>query len=188
MVWRLVDHVVGRDAFVATLRASLAGAKTAPDGLSHAGLRSVFINRGGASLKALLDQQLDQPTDTDLMAGLPHLEGGQWIAALRNLGSTAVTVKVAATTDTGQEVNASATIEAHDFGQAVFRNASKIVRAEVDPEKFYPQVDYSNDTAPRTREVASSLAEATRLFGAQEYARRKTSRASCWRHRPARRK
>ena len=171
MIWRLIDHVVGRDAFVATLRASLAGAKTAADGLSLAGLRGAFIDRGGASLKALLDQQLDQPTDTDLMAGLPHLEGGQWIAALRNLGSTAVTVKVAATTDTGQEVNASATIEAHDFGQAVFRNASKIVRAEVDPEKFYPQVDYSNDTAPRTREVASSLAEATRLFGAQEYAK-----------------
>jgi len=156
MVWRLIDHVVGRDAFVATLRASL---------------RSAFINRGGASLKALLDQQLDQPTDTDLMAGLPHLEGGQWIAALRNLGSTAVTVNVAAMTDAGQEVNASATIEAHDFGQAAFRNASRIVRAEVDPEKFYPQVDYSNDAAPRTPEVASSLAEATRLFGAQEYAK-----------------
>src|SRR5207237_9682994 len=86
MVWRLIDHVVGRDAFVATLRASLTGAKTAPDGLSLAGLRSAFINRGGASLKALLDQQLDQPTDMDLMFGLPHLEGGQWIAALRNLG------------------------------------------------------------------------------------------------------
>src|SRR2546425_594975 len=171
MVWRLIDHVVGRDAFVTTLRASLAGAKTAPDGLSLAGLRSAFINRGGASLKALLDQQLDQPTDTDLMAGLPHLEGGQWIAALRNLGSTAVTVNVAATTDAGQEVSASATIDAHDFGQAAFRNASKIVRAEVDPEKFYPQVDYSNDSAPRVPEVASSLAEATRLFGAQEYAK-----------------
>src|SRR5438876_1013434 len=171
MVWRLIDHVVGRDAFVATLRASLAGAKTAPDGLFLAGLRSAFINRGGASLKALLDQQLDQPTDTDLMAGLPHLEGGQWIAALRNLGSTAVTVNVAAMTDAGQEVNASATIEEHDFGQAAFRNASRIVRAEVDPEKFYPQVDYSNDAAPRTPEVASSLAEATRLFGGQEFAK-----------------
>src|SRR5213080_68814 len=171
MVWRLIDHVVGRDAFVATLRASLASAKTVPDGLSLAGLRTAFINRGGASLKPLLDQQLDQPTDTDLMAGLPHLEGGQWIAALRNLGSTAITVNVAATTDAGQEVNALATIDAHDFGQAVFRNGSKIVRAEIDPEKFYPQIDYSNDAAPPTPEVASSLAEATRLFGAQEYAK-----------------
>ncbi len=171
MVWRLIDHVAGRDAFVATLRGSLAGAKTGADGLSLAGLRSAFINRGGASLKAVLDQQLDQPTDTDLMAGLPHLEGGQWIAALRNLGSTAVTVNVAATTDAGQEVNALATIDAHDFGQAVFRNGSKIVRAEIDPEKFYPQIDYANDAAPRTPEVASSLAEATRLFGAQEYAK-----------------
>ena len=63
------------------------------------------------------------------------------------------------------------TITAHDFGQVVFKNASKIVRVEVDPEKFYPQIDYSNDVAPHTVEVATSLAEATRLFGAQDFAK-----------------
>ncbi len=171
MVWRLVDHIVGREPFVTALRELLASGKTDPEGLSLARARALLAERGGATLKNLLDQELDQSTDMDLMAGLPHLEGGQWVSALRNLGSTQATVNVAGITDSGQRVTVQGTIAAHDFGQAVFKNASKFVRIEVDPEKFYPQVDYSNDVAPRTIEVASSLAEVTRLFGAQEYAR-----------------
>lgn len=171
MVWRLVDHAVGRDVFMATLHAALAAAKTAPEGLTLSNLRSSFSARGGASLKAVLDYEMDQPTELDLMVGLPHLEGGQWVTALRNLGAISVTVNVAGVSDGGQVSNNTITIAAHDFGQAVFRSASKIVRAEVDPEKFYPQVDYGNDSAPRTPEVAGSLADATRLLGAQEYAK-----------------
>ena len=169
MVWRLVDHAVGRDSFVAALRGLLSGAKTDAEGLTLSRARNVFVERGGAPLKTLLDQQLDQSTDTDLMAGLPHLDGGQWIAALRNLGSTEVTVNVLGTTDTGQKVGVQGTIPPHDFSQVSFKNASRIVRVEVDPEKFYPQIDYSNDIAPHSLEMATSLAEATRLFGAQEY-------------------
>jgi tetratricopeptide (TPR) repeat protein len=171
MVWRLVDHAVGRDEFVAALRGLLQSAKTDADGLSLARARNAFVERGGASMKSLLDQQLDQATDMDLMAGLPHLEGGQWTAALRNLGSTEVTVNVLATTDTGQQITAQGTIPPHDFSQVTFKNASKIVRVEVDPEKFFPQLDYDNDVAPRSKELASSLGEATRLFGAQEFAK-----------------
>lgn len=171
MVWRLVDHVVGRDSFVAALRGLLLSSKTDAEGLSLARARAIFVERGGASSKTLLDQQLDESTDTDLMAGLPHLEGGQWVSALRNLGSTEVTVNVLATTSAGQQVRVEGTIPAHDFGQVTFKNASGIVRVEVDPEKFYPQIDYANDVAPHSLELASSLAEATRLFGAQEYAK-----------------
>ena len=85
-----------------------------------------------------------------------------------------VTVNVMATTDTGQQTTAPATIPAHDFGQVTFKNGGKIVRAEVDPEKLYPQTDYANDVAPRGLDLASSLAEANRLFGAQEYVKAET--------------
>jgi hypothetical protein len=171
MVWRLVDHAVGRAEFVAVWRALLSSAKSDQEGLSLARARSVFVERGGTAMKTLLDQQLDQSTDMDLMAGLPHLEGGQWTAALRNLGSTEVTVNILATTDTGQQINSQGTIPAHDFGQVTFKNASKIARVEIDPEKFYPQTDYANDVAPHGLELSISLAEAARLFGAQEYAK-----------------
>jgi hypothetical protein len=174
MVWRLVDHTLGRDAFVATLRALLSSAKTDSEGLSLTRARTALIERGGVSMKSLLEQQWDQPTDMDLMAGLPHLEGGAWSAALRNLGSTEVTVNVAGATETGQQVTTQATIAPHDFGQVAFKSGPKIVRVEVDPEKFYPQIDYANDVAPRTVEVGSALAEVARLFGAQEFVKAET--------------
>ena len=171
MVWRLVDHLVGRDAFVATLRSLLAAGKTTIDGFSLARARAAFVERGGSSLKTVLDQEMDQPTDMDLMAGLPQQQGGEWIAALRNLGSTDAVVNVTATTNTGQSITAQTTVPTHDFGQASFKNAPGIVRIEIDPEKFYPQLDYANDVAPKTLDVAVSLAEANRLYGAQEYAK-----------------
>src|SRR2546430_5729390 len=107
----------------------------------------------------------------DLMAGLPHQENGQWVSALRNLGSTEASVNITATTDSGQLVTVQGTIAPHDFGQVVFKNAAKIVRVEADPEKFYPQIDYSNDVAPHTIEAGNALGEATRLFGAQDFAK-----------------
>jgi tetratricopeptide (TPR) repeat protein len=174
MVWRLIDHVVGRDLFATTLRSLLADGKTNVDGFSLARSRAAFAERGGNSLKALLDQELDQPTDMDLMAGLPQQQGGQWIAALRNLGSFDALVNVSAKTSNGQLLTEQATVPTHDFGQVTFKNAPGIVRVEVDPEKFYPQLDYANDVAPRALDVAVSLAEANRLYGAQEYAKAET--------------
>lgn len=61
------------------------------------------------------------------------------------------------------------TIPARNFGEAVFKTTAKPVRVEVDPEKLYPQLDYANDSAPRSRDVGESVAEATRFFGAQDY-------------------
>ncbi len=145
----------------------------ATDGLTLAAVRASFADRS-AAVKTLLDQQLDQTTDMDLMAGLPVQQGGEWIAALRNLGSIDVTVNVAATTNSGQRVTTKTTVPAHDFGQASFKNAANIVSVEVDPEKLYPQLDYANDVAPRVPEIAESLSEANRLYGAQEFAKAET--------------
>ena len=171
MVWRLLDHSLGRDTIVSTIKSLLASGKSDADGLTLTAARAAFVARGGNSLKAILDQELDQPTDLDLMAGLPVQQGGQWTAALRNLGSMDVTVSVAAMTGAGQRVLTQATVPAHDFGQATFKDASNIVSVEIDPDKLYPQLDYANDVAPRVPEIATSLGEANRLYGAQEYAK-----------------
>lgn len=169
MVWRLIDHLMGREAFVAALRTLSQSAQAEVDGFSLAGARSLLAERGGNSLKAVLDSQLDQTTDMDLLAGLPHQEAGRWTAALRNLGSVEAVVTVSAVNAAGQTTTAQVIVPAHDFGQAIFNSSSNVVKIEVDPEKYYPQLDYSNDVAPRVPEVAVSLAEANRLYGAQEY-------------------
>ncbi|HEX5886758.1 MAG TPA: tetratricopeptide repeat protein, partial [Pyrinomonadaceae bacterium] len=169
MFWRLVERKLGRDAFVGVLKEATQSGKTDQGGLTLAGLRQALAARGGESLKSLMEQQLDQAVDTDLMVGLPVQRGADWVSALRNIGSIDVTVTVAATTDTGQIVTAEATVPAKNFGEAVFKTPAKIVRVEVDPEKFYPQMDYGNDVVPRAKDLPDALNEATLQLGGQDF-------------------
>jgi hypothetical protein len=171
MFWRLVERRLGRDALLTVIRTALQTGKTDPNGLNLAWLREALVARGGESLKALLDQQLDQVIDTDLMVGLPQQRGADWVSALRNLGSVDVTVPVLATTDTGQEVRAEATVPAKNFGEAVFKTTGRVVRVEVDPDKLYPQLDYGNDMMPRGKELSQALNEASLQLGAQDFAK-----------------
>jgi TolA-binding protein len=171
MFWRIVDRRLGHEPLITLIRTALQSGKTDPNGLNLPSLREALVGRGGESLKALLDQQLDQVIDTDLMVGLPQQRGADWVSALRNLGSIDVTVTVVATTDTGQEVRAEATVPAKNFGEAVFKTPAKVVRVEVDPEKLYPQLDYGNDVMPRVKELSVALNEAYSLLGAQDFAK-----------------
>lgn len=171
MVWRLAERALGRDAFVAVLRTLLQAKAADENGLTLAAMRQALTERGGAGLKTLLDQELDQTTDMDLLVGLPQQRGGQWVAALRNTGSVSATVTVQATTASGQRLNVETTIPARGFGEAVFSTTAQPKRVEVDPDKLYPQLDYTNDVAPRTRLSEEALAEAATLFAQQNNAR-----------------
>jgi tetratricopeptide (TPR) repeat protein len=169
MFWRLVDRRLGHDAFMGVLRRALQAGKSDRDGVSLPGLREALVAHSGESLKALLDQQLDQVIDTDLMIGLPQQRGADWVSALRNIGSVDVTVTVAATTEQGQEVRTEATVPAKNFGEVVFKTPAKIVRVEVDPDKLYPQLDYGNDVVPRAKDLSQALNEAYLQLGAQDF-------------------
>jgi hypothetical protein len=169
MFWRLLDRRLGHEAFMGVLKSALQSARTGSDGLTLSGLRSAIAQRGGDSVKQLLDQQLDQVIDTDLLVGLPQLRGNESVSALRNLGSVDVTVTVAATTEQGQTLQAEATVPARNFGEATFKTSARIVRVEVDPEKLYPQTDYGNDTMPRVRDLPDAMNEGALQLGAQDY-------------------
>jgi hypothetical protein len=171
MVWRLVDQVLGRDAFMAALRGLLQSGKGNSNGITLAALRSALVERGGERIKLLLDQQLDQVTDMDLMIGLPQLRGAEQVIALRNLGSSDAQTSVRATTAGGEQLSVEVTVPARNFAEAVFKTPAKLVRLEIDPEKLYPQLDYANDSSPRVRDVQDALGEASRLFSAQDYAK-----------------
>ena len=168
MFWRLIERRLGRDVLMGVLRAAVEAGK---NGLTLSSVREALVARGGDSLKAVLDQQLDQLIDTDLMVGLPHQRGADWVSALRNVGSIDVTVSVAGITDRGEQVLAEATIPAKGFSEAVFKTTGKIVRVEVDPDKLYPQLDYGNDMMPRGKDLSQSLNEASLQLGAQDYAK-----------------
>lgn len=169
MMWRLIDKTLGRDAFMSTLRDQLQAGKGNPTGITLAGLRAALGQLGGERLKTSFDQQLDQVTDLDLMIGLPQQRGGDWVSALRNFGAADVMTTVQATTATGEPLSVEVTVPARSLGEAVFKTSSKVVRVEIDPEKLYPQLDYANDSAPRSQDVQEAMADASRQFGAQDY-------------------
>lgn len=173
LVWRLIDQRLGRDAFIGSIRSMLQTAKGSETSLAT--LRNDLAEKGGEPIKALLNQQFDAVTDLDLMIGLPQQRGGEWVSALRNDGSSDVTVAATATTDRGERVSVDVTISAHSFGEARFKTPGRVVRVEVDPEKFYPQTDYTNDIVPRTRELADALAEGSRMLGAQDFVKAETA-------------
>ncbi|HEX7772646.1 MAG TPA: tetratricopeptide repeat protein [Pyrinomonadaceae bacterium] len=168
MFWRLVDRRLGREVLNGVLKGALQAGK---NGLTLPAVREALVARGGESLKALLDQQLDQVVDTDLMIGLPQQRGADWVSALRNLGSIDVTVTAVATTERGEQVRAEATVPAKNFGEAVFKTPAKIVRVEVDPDKLYPQLDYGNDVMPRAKDLTQALNEAALQLGASDFAK-----------------
>lgn len=174
MVWRLVDRKIGHDVFLAVLRSVVETAKGDQNGFTLPAFRAALSSRGGEAIKTLLDQQLDQVPDTDLVVGLPQARSGDWVSALRNFGSTDVTVSVAATTERGERMAVEVTIPARNFGEAVFKTPARVTRVEIDPEKLYPQLDYSNDTAPKTRDITEALADATLQLGAQDYVKAET--------------
>ena len=171
MFWRLLDGAFGRQAFLSMLSEQITAVRGDPTGLTLAKVRNAYATRGGEKVKTLIDQELDQVTDLDLMIGLPQQRGNEWVAALRNVGSIDAYTSARATTATGEQLSVEVLVPARNFAEAVFKTPAKIVRVEVDPDKYYPQLDYSNDTAPKQRDVQDALAEATRLFGAQDYAK-----------------
>ncbi|HEV2885027.1 MAG TPA: tetratricopeptide repeat protein, partial [Pyrinomonadaceae bacterium] len=129
------------------------------------------VERGGERIKVLLDQQLDQVTDLDLMVGTPQARGAEWVSALRNLGSVDAVTTVKAVTASGEQLSVDVTVPARNFGEAVFKTPSKIARVEIDPNKLYPQLDYGNDSAPRSRDLQEAISEAARQFGAHDNVR-----------------
>jgi tetratricopeptide (TPR) repeat protein len=118
-----------------------------------------------------LDFGFDKLTDTDLLIGLPQSKGSETSVALRNQGSLPVSVNVVALTDKGERLSAAANIAEKNFGEALFKTPAKIVRVEIDPEKLYPQIDYSNDIAPREFTENDLLAEIIRAFNRQEFSK-----------------
>lgn len=168
MVWRLItERVVGREAFFAALRRELEanrGTKT-----TLAAVRAALGERTNENARRIFDALFNQPTDTDLLVGLPQQRAGEWVSALRNTGTLDARVSVVATTQAGERVTTEAAIPAKDFGEAHFKTAGPIARVEVDPERLYPQLDYSNDLVPRAPSPEEALAEAARQFAQARY-------------------
>jgi tetratricopeptide (TPR) repeat protein len=160
MAWRILARRVGMTEFADTLRSNMQDSN-----LTLAELRAAF-----APQKDLLDDLFDNVTEANLMAGLPQTVGADSKVALRNTGKADVTVDVTATTVSGEQMTTSVTLKAGSFGEVTFRSPGKIDRVEIDKEKLYPQIDYSDDVAPRDSTDSDPLLAVKKLFDKQDYA------------------
>ncbi len=159
MVWRLLAKQTGQNEFFNALRSQISDGN-----LSLTKMRSAF-----PAQKEFLDYAFDQVTDMNLLVGLPQTNGAETKIALRNLGAIDASVNVSAITSNGERLTVQATIPAKKFSEVSFKTNGKIVRAEVDTDKFYPQIDYSDDTAPREFEDSDVIVSVKRAFDQQDF-------------------
>lgn len=160
MAWRLLAKRLGANEFWSIVRAN------AQDGdLNVAELRAAF-----SAQKPLVDELFDKVTEMDLLVGLPQSAGGETRVAVRNTGTSDVTVDVAATTADGERIVSPTTIRAASFGEVAFRTTKRIVRVEIDAEKLYPQTDYADDVKPQIVTDSDPVLAAKRPFDQQKFA------------------
>jgi len=160
MIWRLIAKRSSQQELFNGIRSQIAdGNYTVAE-----------FRASNTANKELIDNLLDQITDTNLMAGLPTQSGGDWKVNLKNSGPLDVTVNISALLVNGERMVVPATVRARNFGEVVFRTPQKINRVEIDPEKFYPQTDYSDDVAPREVTDNDLLLAVKRSFDKQEFA------------------
>ncbi len=160
MLWRLIEKWNGKDKMVQMLKEASA------DGvLELSEIRAAIPER-----KDDLANLIDQVTDTNLMVGLPQTTGGETKVALRNTGKVEAAFDVAARLASGKVMIANVVLKPTSFGDVTFKTAEKIIRVEADPEKLYPQTNYSDDVAPKGYNESDPVLAVKRLFDKQEFA------------------
>lgn len=160
MLWRLMVKKVGEDKFFEAVRAA-----TRDGEITLLEMRAAFPDHS-----EFFDQMTGQITETNLLVGLPQVGSGETSVALRNTGPIDVTVNIQAKLANGQTLSTPTTVRAKSFGDVGFRTAERVVRVEVDPEKYYPQTDYSDDVAPKEFDDSDLLLVVKRFFDKQEFA------------------
>ncbi|HRH44731.1 MAG TPA: tetratricopeptide repeat protein [Pyrinomonadaceae bacterium] len=157
MIWRLLANQMGQ--------ANLFNYFKTPESLTLLGVRTSFSNT-----YEVLDFPTNNVTDTNLLVGLPQMSGGVAKVAVRNTGSIAANVNVVAITDKGERLVEKTAVMPKSFGEVVFKTTANIIRTEIDPEKYYPQTDYSDDVAPREFVDSNPIVAVKRAFDKQDFA------------------
>ncbi len=155
MIWRSIGNFLGREKLAGFFSKEI---------LSLQDVRSLF-----SANYEILDYALTNVNDTNLLVGLPQVNGTKTKVALRNTGSITANINVIALTDKGEKLVEKVAIQPRSFGEVSFKTTAKIIRTEIDPDKIYPQTDYSDDVAPREFTDNNPLSAIKRSFDKQDF-------------------
>ncbi len=180
LVWRLIETKLGRATFDAYVRTMLDRQRV--DVLSLTEWKSPLcrvarcanvkndLTVKGTEMKDIFLQWIETVIGPDFAVGQPKDAAGGVESAIVNFGSGDLTVDVSATTESGEKINRPVAVKGGEYGTITFPTGTKISRIEVDPDKIYPQKDYSNDVYPRRPSTGDLYGQASLAFGKKEYA------------------
>lgn len=169
LVWRLFEKQLGRVAFDNQIRAMLDRQRvdilTLSDWrhplctVSRCASVKTLLAANPSDRKAINDafaQWIEAVFLPDFAIGQPQKTATGQESTIVNFGSGDFTVDVVMKTSTGEKISQKAAVKAGEFGTLVLPSGVEITSIEADPEKIFPQRDYSNDAWPR-REAISDL-------------------------------
>ncbi len=145
LVFRLLERLVGRDAL---LEAVAATVNDAGGTATYDAFRARLVGTPPDARRAsFFKQWFEELSEPDFVIGIPlkREDGPGWRCALRNLGTGDALLPVVAVTDKGEKLATSVEVPSKGYASAVFETSANIVEVELDPEKIYPQVRFSYD-------------------------------------------
>ena len=177
LVWRLIEKQIGQPAFDALLRRivdrqridilSLAEWRGPLCGVSRcANLKGLLLSSGGDSraVNDLFTQWIETVVLPDFAVGQPQPTASGLESTIVNFGNGDFAVAVLAITDTGEKLRQSVNVKGGEYGSVSLPTDKKIVSVEADPEKIFPQKDYSNDSFPRRPSAVDLFGQANLAF------------------------
>ncbi len=164
LLFKIIEGQIGREKMLSILK-DLLNSKNHV--LRFEDFRkSITTNK---SLELFFDQWFEKIIDPDFVIGIPVATEGGWSCALRNLGTGNVEVKVLAITEKGEKLYQMVSLPSQGRAEALFKTPEKLKYVEVDPDKFFPQTNYDNDSRPAKTSTFTLFKDANVLFNKRSY-------------------
>ncbi|HEX4945340.1 MAG TPA: tetratricopeptide repeat protein [Blastocatellia bacterium] len=188
LVWRLIEKKIGKAAFDKLVRSMLDRQRVDVLSLTEwkaplcraarcTSVKADLLAAAGTQSDAIQEvftQWIENVVVPDFAVGQPQAGASGVESTLVNFGSGDIAVDIVATTEAGEKLNRTVLVKGGEYGAVTFPAGTKIARIEVDPDKLYPQKDYSNDVFPRRAAPNEAYGQASLAFTKKDYATAET--------------
>jgi hypothetical protein len=181
LVWRMIEKRLGRPAFDGFIHQALdlrrVNVLTLTDWkaplcglLSCVSVKSA-LSQGAQrnAINEIFAQWIETVVLPDFAIGQPQTTAAGVESALANFGSGEFTIEVVATTEAGKELRQTVTVKSGEISAFTFPAGTRIATIQVDPEKIYLQLDYTNDAFPRRASSEVLYGQASLAFGQGDF-------------------
>ena len=177
LVWRLLEKSLGQSSFDGVVRQALdskpAGVLSLVEwrsplcGAARCSNIKALLLGGGANRETVNDifaQWIEAVVVPDFAVGQPQKTSTGSESTIANFGSGDFVIEVITTTDKGETLRHTVTVKGGEYGSLKLPADKTIVSIEADPQKLYPQKDFTNDSFPRRASSSDLFGQANQAF------------------------